>query len=355
MTARSKARIHKPSRRTLARLARALQAGELVAVPTETVYGLAANALDAAACRKIFRAKGRPTTDPLIVHIHETAQLDSLCEMNDVAWRLAGAFWPGPLTMVLPKKVIVPDIVTAGRDSVAIRMPAHAVFRRLLKLASVPLAAPSANPFGYVSPTTAQHVLDHLGRRIRHILDGGPARIGLESTIVDVREPRHPRLLRPGAITRQQLEDALGLRVRVVRTRKRQAPKLPAGYGRHEIADPEPAAVKSGEIAPGMLSRHYSPRTPVILHDDLQNIWTKAPANHAREAFVFLRRPRFAARAQNIFWLDAHGELRGVARRLFAMLRKVDSLGFERMHVELAHGEGLASAINDRLRRAATR
>jgi L-threonylcarbamoyladenylate synthase len=190
-----KARLYRGTPRNIPFLARQLQAGELVAVPTETVYGLAANALDARACAKIFKAKGRPTADPLIVHVYALSQLKDLCEVNDAALTLAKAFWPGPLTLVLPKKPVVPDIVTAGRDSVAVRMPRHPVFRRLLKAAGLPLAAPSANPFGYVSPTTAQHVLDGLGGKIRYILDAGPAALGLESTIVDLRGC--PTLLRP--------------------------------------------------------------------------------------------------------------------------------------------------------------
>jgi L-threonylcarbamoyladenylate synthase len=326
------ARIYQGTARNLAFLARRLRDGDLVAVPTETVYGLAANAFDPIACRKIFRAKNRPASDPLIVHIHSLAQLEQLCESNAAALRLADEFWPGPLTLILPKKSVVPDIVTAGRDSVAVRMPSHPVFRRLLRLAEVPLAAPSANPFGYISPTTAEHVREGLGQRIRHILDGGAARIGLESTIVDVRDPRRPAVLRPGAITRAQLAHALGRRV--------SAPKL----------KPAPAGAR-GQIAPGLLARHYSPHTPLELHETL----TPAHAEGTlADAYVFLRRPDLPARP-NIFWLDARGNLRGVARRLFATLRKLDAMNFKRVHLELAPSEGLGQAINDRLRRAAAR
>src|SRR5688572_850583 len=183
---RREARIFTGTERNLVFLARQLQRGELVAVPTETVYGLAGNALDPRACRKIFRTKGRPAEDPLIVHIHSLTQLELICHPNPAALQLANAFWPGPLTLVLPKKASVPDLVTAGRGSVAVRMPSHRLFRRLLKLADLPLAVPSANPFGYLSPTRAEHVQAGLGSKIQYILDGGPTRIGVESTIVDL-------------------------------------------------------------------------------------------------------------------------------------------------------------------------
>lgn len=298
-----------------------------MAAPTETVYGLAANALDPEACRRIFRAKRRPASDPLIIHVHSLGQFAEVCQPNAAALKLATAFWPGPLTMVLPKSAIVPPIVTAGGSSVAVRMPRHPVFRRLLKLSALPLAAPSANPFGYISPTTAEHVRQNLGGRIRHIVDGGSARIGLESTIVDLRDPAKPRVLRPGAISASAIEDVLGRQVSVA---DRKLP--PKGSG--------------AMVAPGMLTRHYSPRTPVILHERLTT------ADAPGEAYIFLRRP--AGRLpRNVFWLDPQGRLTGVARRLFATLRQVDAQGFRRIHVELAPGDGLADAINDRLRRAA--
>lgn len=326
MPLRPGARIYRPTPRNVARLAAALRRGELVGVPTETVYGLAANALDAKACRGIFRAKGRPTRDPLIVHIDSLAALETVAIANRPALALARRFWPGALTIVLPKTAAVPDIVTAGQPSVAVRLPSHPLFRNLLRLARIPLAAPSANPFGYVSPTSAKHVHDGLGRRIRHILDGGPSTIGLESTIVDLREPRRPRLLRPGAITRQQLESVLGR-------------KLLSGSSR---------ASGGAQLAPGMLKRHYSPRTPVVLHD-------RMPAKRSRgEAWVFLARPKERP-AANEFWLDATGRLAHVAKNLFALLRDLDGRGFAKIHVERARGSGLAVAINDRLQRAAAR
>ncbi len=330
------ARVYSGTPRHLATLARVLRRGGLVAAPTETVYGLAANALDAAACAKIFTAKGRPPTDPLIVHIRVLADWDHLAELNAPALLLAEKFWPGPLTIVLPKKSAVPAIVSAGLPSVAVRMPAHPLFRQLLRRAGVPLAAPSANPFGYVSPTTAAHVRAHLGAKIGHILDGGPCAIGLESTIVDLRDPRRPCLLRPGAITREQLESALGLRV--------HRPK------------PGRAKPTTAQLAPGMLTRHYSPRTPVTLHPRLNA--RAATAADPRHAWVFMAKPPLprGTPPKNIFWLDARGDLRRIAHHLFATLRRLDTAGYTELHFELAPAtDGLATAINDRLRRAAAR
>ena len=328
MTAPTLARVYRGTSRNLARLAGVLRGGGLVAVPTETVYGLAANALDAVACRQIFRAKRRPTKDPLIVHIHALSQLDLLAESNDAAQKLARHFWPGPLTMVLPKRPAVPAIVSAGLPSVAVRMPRHPLFRRLLRRAGLPLAAPSANLFGYVSPTSAQHVLAGLGARISYILDGGPCAIGLESTIVDLRNPRAPRLLRPGAITARELERVLGLRVFSAR----------------------PASAARAQIAPGRLARHYSPRTPSSVHARFsREAIARAPAT---DAWLFIAKPA-DVRGKNVFWLDEHGDLRRAARRLFHLLRLLDDGRFTRIHLERAQGEGLADAINDRLARAA--
>lgn len=328
-----RARIYRPTPRNLAYLAQRLRRGELVAVPSETVYGLAGNALDVRACREIFRAKGRPRNDPLIVHIHSLDQFHAIAQPNAAALRIARAFWPGPVTLVLPKTNVISPLITAGRDSVAVRMPSHPVFRRLLQLADIPLAAPSANPFGYVSPTTAAHVADNLGQEIRHILDGGPAAIGLESTILDLRDPMRPQILRPGAVGAREIGRVLRRRVRV-----RAATRATSAATTHS----------SAQIAPGLLARHYSPRTPVVLHDRLPSPDT------ANEAFIYLRKPS-GKQPQNVYWLDARGELRGVARRLFATLRVVDGGGYRRIHIERASGDELADAINDRLRRAAAR
>lgn len=345
------ARVYRGTARNLARLARALRRGELVAVPTETVYGLAGHAFDVRACREIFRAKGRPAGDPLIVHLHSAAQLATVAQPNAAALKLARHFWPGPLTLVLPKQPGVPDVVTSGLPSVAVRVPAHPLFRRLLKLAGLPLAAPSANPFGYVSPTTAEHVRAGLGGKIRHILDGGPAQIGVESTIVDLRDPAHPRLLRPGAITRAELSRVLGQPVALGARPSPTTPARKSGTGKLSARAPRPVAQSEAQVAPGLLARHYSPRTRVELHAKL----TLAQAAAApTAAWVFFARPK-GPLGKNIFWLDAHGRLRGAAHELFALLRRLDRSHFSAIHVELAPGDGLADAINDRLRRAAAK
>jgi len=320
----AQARIYRGTPRNLALLARRIRAGGLVAVPTETVYGLAADATSRAACLGIFSAKGRPFSDPLIVHIASLRDLERVARPNPAALRLARKFWPGPLTIVLPKTDAVPDAATAGLKSVAVRMPSHPLFRRLIRLAGVPLAAPSANPFGYLSPTTADHVRRSLGSRVGHILDGGPSRIGLESTIVDLRNPRRPRLLRPGAITRAQLAGALGI------------PVAKAGRSRG----------KGAQLAPGRMERHYSPRTPLVLHRRM------APLPGPGEAWLFIAMPRGIRPRANVFWLDARGDLRRAARRLFSTLRRLDERGYRRIHVELPAGGGLAEAMADRLARA---
>lgn len=321
-----RARIHSPTPTSLRRLAAALRRGELVAVPTETVYGLAANALDVRACRAIFRAKGRPTNDPLIVHVPDLAHAEQLAEFNPTARRLARRFWPGPLTLVLPKKPCVPDIVTSGGATVALRAPAHPLARRLLRLAKIPLAAPSANLFGYISPTEAGHVTDGLGRRIKHVLDGGACPVGVESTIIDLTNPAKPRILRPGAVTAATLAKFLG---------------RPVGRAPRKTR-------KGRQLAPGMLARHYSPRTPLVL---------RSPSGRlpAGVAGIFLRKPA-GQTGRDIYWLSERGALAEVARNFYRVLREADRGGHRQIWIEALPAEagGLAVALNDRLRRAAT-
>jgi L-threonylcarbamoyladenylate synthase len=321
------AKVHSRTPANLRRLAAVLRRGGLVAIPTETVYGLAANALDAKACREIFRAKGRPANDPLIVHVLDLAHAEELAVFNDAARKLARLFWPGPLTLVLPKKPAVPGIVTSGSPTVAIRAPAHPLARRLLRLAGIPLAAPSANLFGYISPTTAAHVIDGLGRRIPHVLDGGICKVGVESTIVDLTNPAKPRVLRPGAVTVGQLQKVLG--VPVAQLARGKAPAKP--------------------LAPGMLARHYSPRTPLVLR--------RAKGKTAPDVAVILLRKPPGRAAANIFWLSQRGAVEEMARNLYRVLRLADAGGFKQIQAEPlpADAGGLATAINDRLRRAAAR
>jgi L-threonylcarbamoyladenylate synthase len=321
------AKIYPPTPTNLRHLAAVLQQGGLVAMPTETVYGLAANALDGPACRAIFQAKRRPANDPLIVHVLDLVHAEQLAEFNAVARKLARRFWPGPLALVLPKKPCVPGIVTAGGPTVAIRAPAHPLARRLLRLAGVPLAAPSANPFGYISPTTAAHVVDGLGRRIPHVLDGGACPVGVESTVLDLTDPARPRVLRPGAVTTEQLRKFLGVAVH-------QAKRAPS---------------RARLLAPGMLERHYSPRTPLVLRKS----GTKLPP---RVAVILLRKPGGQSAGQ-VFWLSERGALREVARNLYRVLRQVDEMHYRQIRLEPPPDDagGLARAINDRLKRAATR
>lgn len=332
MTRKPGARIYRGTSRNLAMLSRALQQGELVAVPTETVYGLAANAMDPAACRKIFKAKGRPTTDPLIVHIHEFGQLEQIARSNPAATKLAKAYWPGPLTLILPKRSNVPSLVTASLDTVAVRMPSHPLMRRLLKTCGLPLAAPSANPFGYVSPTTAQHVRDNLSQKIRYILDGGPASIGLESTIVDARDEKKIRILRPGAITAGHLSRTLCRPVHDFR------PAKSAGTG--------------AQRAPGLLKQHYSPKAKVCLHKKLSARIRQQAAPDV--ACLFFSKPPGAS-SDHVYWLDQKSDLTKAGRHLFGKLRDLDRKGYRTIHAEMAPAGPLADAINDRLRRAAAK
>jgi L-threonylcarbamoyladenylate synthase len=298
-----------------------LRNGEAVAIPTETVYGLAANAFDEAAVLKIFSIKQRPSFDPLIVHVARREDVQHVVrEIPPGAEALMDAFWPGPLTLVLPKHAGVPDLVTSGLDTVGVRMPAHPLTRQLLEELEFPLAAPSANPFGYVSPTTAQHVADQLGDKVPYILDGGACSVGVESTIVGWDNGRW-HLYRPGGIALEDIEAVIG---RV-----------------------EPAVKHVLPVAPGMLASHYAPRKPV----------------HVGDVPALLR--RFAGRAVGVISfrteypghrcevLSESGDLAEAARHLFAVLRDMDASDCAVIVAEEFPNEGLGRAINDRLRRAA--
>lgn len=302
--------------------AKLLRVGKLVAFGTETVYGLGANALDAEAVAKVFEAKNRPTFDPLIVHLADQEQVDDVAvDFPNVAAELAAAFWPGPLTLVLRKRSIVPDLVTSGRPTVAIRVPAPEITRRLIREAGVPIAAPSANPFGRISPTTAEHVAEHLGNSVDYILDCGPCRVGIESTVIDVTE-RRPILLRPGGISLEELERIVG-KVEVVTS----------------TAD-------GPQKAPGMLSRHYSPRTPLFITD-------QPSADGSRTGLLTLLSPEQPQAFTKIEVLSERGDLVEAASRFFAALRRLDAAGLDRIVATPFPEIGLGRALNDRLRRAA--
>lgn len=302
-----------------------LRAGRLVAFPTETVYGLGADATNGRAVALIFEAKGRPRFNPLIVHVIDLAAAERIACFTPKVRRLAAAFWPGPLTLVLPRRegTGLSDLVTAGLATVAVRVPAHPVARALLRAAGVPVAAPSANLSGHVSPTTAGHVAADLGSTPAIILDGGPTTHGLESTVLDATGDRLV-VLRPGATTREAIEGGLGEAV---------------DSGPDDVGEPE------GELpsSPGQLASHYAPRARLRLH---------ANAPEAGEVLLAFG-PEPAGVEGRCVNLSPAGDLVEAAANLFAALRRLDATGAETIAVMPIPGHGLGEAINDRLRRAA--
>ena len=304
-----------------------LRSDELIAVPTETVYGLAGNALSGQAVRKIFDVKGRPLIDPLITHFKDAAHAFSYVQYSSPAETLAAAFWPGPLTLVLNKLPDIPDLVTAGLSSAAIRVPNQPTMQALLRELDFPLAAPSANPFGYVSPTRAEHVARTLGSKISAILDGGHCQHGIESTIIDLREPQMPRILRPGPISAKQIEIVLGCRI-----------------------DSSPnSSAQGAQTSPGQLSKHYSPRAKIeiVEHGELK------PPFREGAAIIANKKPP-ANGLKNLYWLSENGDLEEIAKNFFALIQKLDRMQYTSLIVEAALHEGIGIALNDRLRRAAS-
>ncbi len=330
---------HHPDPRPIAEAAAVIRAGGLVAFPTETVYGLGADGLNPAAVARIFEAKERPPTDPLILHIAEPEALSQLVqEVPLVALELARRFWPGPLTLVLPKQLVVPDLVTAGLPTVAVRVPAHPVALALIRAAKTPIAAPSANRFGHTSPTTAQHVLDDLGDRIDLILDAGPTPVGVESTVLDLTGPV-PTILRPGGLPREAIEAVVGpVAIRVI---------VPEG--------PMPS--------PGMLARHYAPRAEMVFLQGPPE-WARAvlrelALRHAAEGhrvgalIAEEDREALAGLAVETVVLGPEDDLERIARRLYDGLRELDSRGLSLILARDFGEKGLGLAIRDRLTRAA--
>jgi L-threonylcarbamoyladenylate synthase len=327
----------------LAQAAAILRAGGLVALPTETVYGLGANALDQAAVERIFAAKRRPAWDPVIVHIASLEMLDDLVtEIPETARRLMEAFWPGPLTLLLPRSAAVPDTVTAGRPLVGVRMPAHPVALELIRRAGVPVAAPSANIFGHISPTTAAHVLEDLDGRIDAVLDAGPTAHGVESTVLDpIRSPM--LIYRPGAVTAAQIEEIAGA-VAMFR-------------GSARLEDEPRAALPS----PGVGLRHYAPRGRLVL------VEAPLPELHARLAEEMLRWPGervglmlpaevgAPAGAEAVFALGRWAAPEEMARALYGGLRKLDAEGCTVILCPLPPAAGIGAAIRDRLLKAGNR
>lgn len=307
----------------LAHAAELIRAGRLVAFPTETVYGLGANALDAAAVGRIYEAKGRPHSSPIICHISDLAMAHQVAAAwPAAAQELAEKFWPGPLTLVLPKTSAVPDLVTAGLPTVGIRMPAHPVALALLTAAAVPIAAPSANRFTQVSPTTADHVRRSLGDRVDYILDGGPCSVGIESTVLSLVGER-PVLLRPGGISRAEIEAVIG-----------------------PLADaPEPPSGES-HASPGLHPRHYSPRTRLYLVEN-----GEVPREGSGAYLQFAHFPHHTVAEIVVMPLDAAS----YAARLYDVLHLLDGKGFDWIAVDSPPNLPAWEAVLDRLRRAAYR
>lgn len=330
-----------PDAASIAHAATVIRAGGLVAFPTETVYGLGANALDADAVQSIFVAKARPAHDPLIVHIASVEWLSRIAaEVPALALELAKQFWPGPLTLVLHRTDAVPDGVTAGGDTVAVRAPSHPIAQALLRAADLPIAAPSANRFGHTSPTSAHHVLDDLAGRIDLILDGGAATIGVESTVLDVTSTP-PTILRHGGVPIEALRAAIG-------------DVSERGTG---------SAGEAGQAlaSPGMLDRHYAPHTPLVLYrgegarDLMVAIAAQMQRDGIRPCVLAFDEDGDLLEAEKIATepLGSEDDLEGVARILYRALRAADGSGADVLLAREPIGDGIGAALRDRLRRAA--
>ncbi|MEL6696159.1 MAG: L-threonylcarbamoyladenylate synthase [Bacteroidota bacterium] len=305
--------------------ARYLREGEVIAIPTETVYGLAGNALDTQAVSRIFEVKNRPTFNPLIVHSHGLEGIRKFVsqlpkQMED----LADAFWPGPLTLLLPKDEIIPDLVTAQNDRVAVRVPQHPLTLELLASLDFPLAAPSANPFGYISPTTAEHVMQQLGVKIPYILDGGSAQVGVESTIIGWEKDHSFQVYRLGGLSVEQIEEVLG-----------------------PVA---PRSTSSGSVkASGMLKSHYAPGADLFL-GHIERLWEEKGG--ALTAVLNYRHQRPHIPFDQQYVLTPSGNMKEAAQRLFALMREIDGQDYDTILTEHVPNVGLGRAINDRLEKA---
>jgi L-threonylcarbamoyladenylate synthase len=326
MTALLATRVARADAASIADAVRILAAGGLVAFPTETVYGLGADATDGRAVARLYEAKGRPAFNPLIAHVADRQAAQRLARFDADAAKLSAAFWPGPLTLVLPKVAdcSVADLATAGLDSIAVRVPDHQIAHDILEAFGRPVVAPSANRSGHISPTTAAHVQVDLSGRIDLILDGGPTTVGVESTIVACLG--EPMLLRPGGLPRAAIERALG----------RPLAEAPSGLSSEEEAP----------LAPGMLASHYAPRTRLRL-----NVDRLAPG----EALLAFGSAQAAGpeRADKVLNLSERGDLVEAAANLFSHLRALDTAGASAIAVTPIPSDGLGEAINDRLKRAA--
>jgi L-threonylcarbamoyladenylate synthase len=317
----------------ITRAAEILRNGGTVAFPTETVYGLAANALDPSAVANIFLAKDRPHWDPLIVHVSNRAMLDEIATISEQAERLINAFWPGPLTLLLPRTNKIPDAVTANRPLVGVRMPAHALAHALIEAAGLPLAAPSANRFGRTSPTTAAHVLQDLDHRIDAVIDGGATSVGVESTVLDPN-PSPMILYRPGAITPAMLESIAG---------------PVAIYAPPQQTTSTPQSLPS----PGVGIRHYAPRARLILIDSEADLNAHIATSEGRIGVMLPHGWTIPINHAEIFPWSSIEDPAALAQTLFAGLRDLDARGVAVILCPLPKPEGLGLAIRDRLKKAA--
>ncbi len=306
-----------------------LKEGKLVAVPTETVYGLAGNALNPEAVASIFETKNRPNFDPLIIHVSGIGQVEKYTkDFPKTLQKLAEKFWPGPLTLLLPRKDIIPDLVTSGLDRVAVRVPDHPSALALLKSLDLPLAAPSANPFGYISPTTAEHVNAQLGQKIPYILDGGACKVGLESTIVGM-EGEEVIVYRIGGLEISEIESIIG----EVKIKD------------HSSSNPQ---------APGLLESHYAPRIPFLL-GNLNEMIPDFQTRKVDFSVLSFGRKIEGISTERQFCLSVNSDLKEAAATLFAAMRQLDECGAKVILAELMPEFGLGRAINDRLKRAAAK
>ena len=319
-----------------------LTKGDVVALPTETVYGLAGLALNIETVKKIFTIKGRPATNPLIVHTSSLEKAEELCEINDWANKIASQFWPGPISMVLPKKEIVPNIVTAGNETVAIRVPQHPVFLEILKKLEQPLAAPSANPSNRTSPTEAKHIKELFEENSPPTVDGGKAEVGLESTVIDLSAGT-PTILRPGMITRTELANCLGMDVGTLKskTQYKQVGK----------------DTQSSAPSPGMQPIHYAPKTPLNLYHSVGEFWDSQNFDTGDVIIVSEEKIAEEIRAKGLpdsTYLSADGCPHEIAQNLYSTLIEQDAQKANRMHLIFSGAStGVNWAILDRLRRAA--
>ena len=312
--------------------------GGLVAFPTETVYGLGADAFNPTALAKVFDVKKRPRFDPLIVHIAELGELEKIADISALDAEARGKLriltenlWPGPLTLILPKQKTVPDLATSGLPTVAVRLPGNETARQLIALSTGAVAAPSANPFGYLSPTKAEHVQEMIGDNIDIILDGGPSLVGVESTVLDI-SGGPARILRPGGIPKETIETLIG--------------KVMSG----------PAVCDSVITSPGQLKSHYAPHTPLSVYNNAGDIPDRPGSailffdRASHDIWLSVRKLKPAA---SVFILSETGNTVEAAAKLFETLHCLDKSGANRIYAQLAPEEGLGIAINDRLRRAA--